>query len=315
MVGCLAIYLAIHGSAWQWNVSFSVLHFSGTPGALVWILPILVVYHITRILAAAGLLVTLSIFLSRFLKLESISARRTFLFLAFCSGVGWLAFPFGAFTSDFWVAEAYPFLSAYANPHFPLGLSLLLGIIILVEEKPALLNNLAIFLLSLILVSSCHLPLSLVGCWSSVWWCGSGSIVRCLPGKGSLLFYRWGAFRGLPAMVSQTYSVLQGWIAQNLTPSPPIWDFILSFSPIFLLAFVWRWTAWHSRQDTGNRLLILWFILGFLLIYFPFPLQRRFMLGFYIPAACLGVIGLQRITRIALENGCGPLHLFPFHIN
>jgi hypothetical protein len=114
-------------------------------------------------------------------------------------------------------------------------------------------------------------------------------------------------FAAYQLWVSQTYPVLQGWNAQNLTPSPPIWDFILSFSPIFLLALYGAWTAWHSRQDTGNRLLILWFVLGFLLIYFPFPLQRRFMLGFYIPAACLGVIGLQRITRDSTRKWLWPL--------
>ena len=42
------------------------------------------------------------------------------------SGVGWLAVVFGKFTSDFWVAEAYPFLSMYTNPHFSLGLGLMI---------------------------------------------------------------------------------------------------------------------------------------------------------------------------------------------
>jgi len=58
------------------------------------------------------------------------------------------------------------------------------------------------------------------------------------------------------------------------------------------------------------RLLILWFILGFVLIYFPFSLQRRFMLGFYIPAACLGVLGLQRITRDNVKKWMWPLTFF-----
>ena len=44
----------------------------------------------------------------------------------FGSGLGWISALFGGITSDFWVAEAYPFLSMYTNPHFPLGLGLLL---------------------------------------------------------------------------------------------------------------------------------------------------------------------------------------------
>ncbi len=58
------------------------------------------------------------------------------------------------------------------------------------------------------------------------------------------------------------------------------------------------------------RLLILWFIVGFVLIYFPFSLQRRFMLGFYIPSACLGVIGIQRITRNNAKKWLWPLTFF-----
>src|SRR3970282_2930738 len=35
----------------------------------------------------------------------------------------------GEFTSDLWGAEAYPFLSAYANPHFPIGLALVVWLL------------------------------------------------------------------------------------------------------------------------------------------------------------------------------------------
>ena len=110
--------------------------------------------------------------------------------------------------------------------------------------------------------------------------------------------------------ISETHPVLKGWNAQNLTPAPPIWDFILSFSPIFLLAIYGVWIAWKSRRETGMRLLILWFILGFLLVYFPFPLQRRFMLGFFIPVASLGVVGLQKITGGNFKKWLWPLTFF-----
>ena len=274
-------------------------------------LPSLVMFHLARILATGCLFWVLSVFLSRFLKLESISARKTFLLLAFCSGVGWLAFPLGAFTSDFWVAEAYPFLSSYANPHFPLGLALLLGIFILMEEKPVFLINIAIFLLSLLLAAVLPFGVVISGLLLfglAVWkWIEKKAIAWqrlisfVLGGAPFVLYQLW---------ISQTHPVLKGWNAQNITPSPLFWDFILSFSPIFLLALFGIWIAWQSRQDTGMRLLILWFILGFVLIYFPFSLQRRFMLGFYIPAACLGVLGLQRITRDNVKKWMWPLTFF-----
>jgi hypothetical protein len=275
-------------------------------------MPILVTFHAARVLASICLFWVLSVFLSRFLKLESTSARRIFLLLAFCSGVGWLAFPAGVFTSDFWVAEAYPFLSSYANPHFPLGLALVLGIFILIDERPGVFRISAIFGLSLFL--AVVLPFGVViaamllfglAVWQwiekkGVAW--QGLIAFGLGGVPFVLYQEW---------VSLTHPVLQGWNAQNLTPSPPIWDFILSFSPIFLLAIYGVWVAWQSRhQGSGMRLLILWFILGLVLIYFPFSLQRRFMFGFYIPAACLGVVGLQKITQDNARKWLWPLIFF-----
>jgi hypothetical protein len=307
--------------SWQFTLPYTAEPGSGTYLFLFYLflghvarwlnLPLLVIFHAARIMAAIGLFWVLSAFLSRFLKLESTSARRIFLLLAFCSGMGWLAFPLGAFTADFWVAEAYPFLSSYANPHFPLGLALLLGIFIFIEERPDGLRNSAIFLMSLLLavilpfgVMVCALLLVGLAVWKwieikRVAW--PGLISFGLGGVPFVLYQEW---------VSQTHPVLQGWNAQNLTPSPPMWDFILSFSPIFLLAIYGVWVAWQSRANTGMRLLVLWFILGFVLIYFPFSLQRRFMLGYYIPAACLGVIGLQRFTRDHTRKWMWPLTFF-----
>ncbi len=307
--------------SWQFTLPYTAEPGSGTYLFLFYLFlghvarwlnaPLLVIFHAARILAVVCLFWVLSVFLRRFLKLESTSARRIYLLLAFCSGIGWLAFPLGAFTSDFWVAEAYPFLSAYANPHFPLGLALLLGIFILIEESPGALRNGAIFLISLLLavilpfgVIVCALLLVGLAVWQwidtrQVAW--QGIVSFGLGGVPFVVYQEW---------VSLTHPVLQGWNAQNLTPSPPIWDFILSFSPIFLLAIYGVWVAWQSRQATGMRLLVLWFILGLVLIYFPFSLQRRFMLGFYIPAACLGVIGLQRLTRERARKWMWPLTFF-----
>jgi hypothetical protein len=309
--------------SWQFTLPYTAIPGSGTYLFLFYLflghlarwlhVPLLIMFHAARVLACACLLWVLSVFLWRFLKMELTSARRTFLLLAFCSGVGWLAFPLGAFTSDFWVAEAYPFLSSYANPHFPLGLALLLGIFILIDESHGILwRNIAIFLLSLsmaivlpfgVVISALLLFGLMVWNWidkKEIAW--QGLISFGLGGVPFVLYQEW---------ISQTHPVLRGWNAQNLTPSPPLWDFVLSFSPILLLAIYGVWVAWQARhQGSGMRLLILWFILGFLLIYFPFSLQRRFMLGFYIPAACLGILGLERITRNQTKKWLWPLTFF-----
>ena len=72
-----------------------------------------------------------------------------FLLVSLGSGFGWLGLV--GFTSDFWVAEAYPFLASYSNPHFILGLALILSIIILSENHDHYLKWPGIFFLSLAL--------------------------------------------------------------------------------------------------------------------------------------------------------------------
>jgi len=55
---------------------------------------------------------------------------RAFLLITLGSGMGWLIFLIGRLTSDFWVAEAYGFLSMFSSPHFSFGLAILLSILV-----------------------------------------------------------------------------------------------------------------------------------------------------------------------------------------
>jgi len=88
-------------------------------------LSLIVVFHITRVLCAIFLLWTLNFGFKRIFKKPKMQTLG-FAIAVLGSGVGWLAVVFGKFTSDFWVAEAYPFLSMYTNPHFRLGLGLMI---------------------------------------------------------------------------------------------------------------------------------------------------------------------------------------------
>jgi hypothetical protein len=96
--------------------------------------------------------------------------------------------------------------------------------------------------------------------------------------------------------VAYSHPVLAGWNAQNLTPSPPLWDFLLSFSPVLWLALPGAWSAWRSDNRRRHSLLV-WAGLGLLLLYLPSGLQRRFMLGLFIPLAGLAVLGLGQLAN------------------
>ena len=117
-------------------------------------LPLVATFHAARVIS--GLLMYLCLY--RFLShaFEQAHVRLfAFILAAIGSGMGWIALVFGQFTSDFWVAEAYPYLSAFSNPHFPLALALILLLLTFTEGKysglPNWLAGLLSFFLAIIL--------------------------------------------------------------------------------------------------------------------------------------------------------------------
>ena len=93
-------------------------------------LSLLSIFHTARILGSLAMLWSLWEFYKVVFPTQW-SRRLAFVASSMGSGMGWLVINRGLITSDFWISEAYPFLSAYANPHFPLGLSLILGLMII----------------------------------------------------------------------------------------------------------------------------------------------------------------------------------------
>jgi hypothetical protein len=267
-------------------------------------LPLIWAFHLARLISAGLLLFALLHFFDRLFCDRPDLYRIAFWLTAIGSGMGWLILFLGPTPTDFWVAEAYPFLAMFSNPHFPAGLALLVGSFTLLMESGAQFRAarllLAGLLISIILPFALAVALLVAAAWLIWTWLETRRFewlpVFCLGVLGGpfLLYQFW---------VAQVDPVLAGWNAQNITPSPPIWDFLCSFSPALLLAPFGAFALWKMKQNAGRRIIIAWFVLGLLLVYFPFPLQRRFMLGFFIPSAVLAVFGLdflrQRFTRIA----------------
>jgi hypothetical protein len=260
-------------------------------------LPLVVMYHLARMISAVLLFWALISFIRMIFKNDSTLWNKALLLTIFGSGIGWLAIPFGGFTSDFWVAEAYPFLSAYATPHFALGLAILL-VLLEFSQKPvsapiALLSFVLSFLLAIIQpfgVVIAAVVIAANAAWKSweqrkITW---EPLALVLVGGGIPLLYQfWTIY---------TDPLLTAWNAQNLTPAPPVWDLLFSLSPAVLFAFFAAYSVLRHK-DTGHlRIVIIWLAASFLLIFFPFNLQRRFMLGMYIPAALLAVAALGPLT-------------------
>lgn len=260
-------------------------------------LPLLMVFHGFRILGT-GLLLTS---LARFFHLTFSSSRNkrlAFSLAALGSGLGWLAIPWGLFTADFWVAEMYPFLSAYANPHFPLGLATMMVLIKPGKKTPSwvwgvLTGLLAMFLPFGVVIVILLQTVSLIVEYLSL---ENGSFIEMVK-RREFKILMWIGGCGLPLLiyemwVTSTDPVLAVWHAQNLTPSPPIWNTVLSLSPPLLFALLGIKRTWNKPSA---RHLVYWMILGAALAYFPWSLQRRFLLGYYIPLSGMAIFGLEKI--------------------
>ncbi len=241
----------------------------------------------------------------------------------FGSGLGWLVVVFGGFSMDFWVAEAFPFLSAFSNPHFALGLALMLVLLTLpAADRPAgahsiltgALNLAAGVVLAVTAPFGAVIVLVVLALWLGWmvldWQCDSSQTTtgrtflpasRQVPGFYPVLWRFLLTLAGAaPWLVydiwlTSVHPQLATWNAQNLTPSAPVWDLLLSISPTCLLALYSIAKTLRSRNET-LRLLMIWFGVGLVLTYLPLGLQRRFMMGLYLPAAGLAVYALQALA-------------------
>jgi hypothetical protein len=305
--------------------------------------PIAIAYHVARLAGALFMIYAIFRFYAAILS-ESRQVWLAFGLALLGGGIGWLALPTGAVTADFWVAEAYPFLSAYANPHFPLTLGLLLwtltppGVDTAISAPVNLVRTVLqgwkiaplVFLLALISPFAVVIAGLVLG----------GVIVlgyllddRVLSPAGRQYLGRlvWTSVIGAPVLVYDQWATmrspqLSAWNAQNVTPAPAPWDFLLSFSPLLILAALGVWRLLRDRRVLGQAAFdpwlvpIVWVVLGILLLYTPLNLQRRFILGLYAPLCALAVWGVAwlagsqprrfRLIAIALFILVLPTNLF-----
>jgi len=273
------------------------------------------VFHLVRIISA-GLLAVLLYHLAVKTSSRITGSIWGFTLLLLGSGSGWLLSLGGELGADFWVAEAYPFLSSYATPHFALGLALLVWIFLEAaryrSRGRSILAVCLSFCLSIIApfgVVVAAVVLVAVSAWEFFTRSKYRPAAKTTPDELEFrekwlppAFYALVnvLIGGVPFLIYQLLAirldpVLSGWNAQNLTPSLPGWNVVVSMSPAILAGILWMLTAWRRKHEI-NMLCCIWLLSGVILLYVPFDLQRRFMMGLFIPAACLAGLGIQALA-------------------
>jgi hypothetical protein len=283
---------------------FTYYLFLGRLSALLG-LPLILTYHLARVVNSFSLLFLIYLFVSLF-GLDGRSRRTAFLLLSLSSGLGWLAVPFNVLAPDLWVPEAITFYSIFANPHFPLAVALMLltfAFIIapvqvgskdgqLSRGKETILAALSSLLLGIVQ------PFCVLTVYSVL---ASYFILRLLKERR----LPWPEIlRGMVAgvvtapIIAYDYyvytfnPVLHAWSEQNITLSPPLWEYALAYGFVLALAVGGAVVA-TRRQSKADLFLLAWVIVNGLLLYAPFSLQRRLVTGLHVPLCILASMALS----------------------
>jgi MYXO-CTERM domain-containing protein len=280
------------------------------------------VLHLSRVANGAFLLWVVYYVAAHFFE-NLAQLRFSFLLIAIGSGFGWLVSFAGAMPTDMWVPEGYVFYSLFANPHFPLAIALL-ALILLWSVTPW--NSTRIHPRRLVGVAACTVGLGIVQpfClltagavllpYALVRWVGRKRIPWSVLASGVTL-----GLCGLPFVLNSYLAstqnpMLAAWSAQNQTPSPPPWDYVLGYGLVLLLALAGAWVAIRRRSER-DVFLLTWAIVNVVLLYIPFSLQRRLVLGLIVPLGLLGAIGwwalpLRRVRTSVVLAASGVTHFF-----
>jgi hypothetical protein len=258
-------------------------------------LPNIIIFHAARVINGTLLFFILIRFIEDYSKPDDLFY--TLALLIFGSGLGWIPLFFGYITSDFKIPEIYPFLSSFTNPHFPLAIGLMILILMQYQGNfrykvitlGILSGLLAVIQPFCLIISVAVLVILTLVEWREITRIKIYSLFSIV----------------LPALIYGVYlfsitnnnEAIKSWNLQNLTPSPQIWDLLLSLAPLIFLAI----PGIYFVIKIKNRKLypiVIWLLMALAMAYFPINLQRRLLIGIYIPVCILGVHGLISLIRL-----------------
>jgi hypothetical protein len=261
-------------------------------------------FHAARLFDGSVLLFTLYGFMARFFA--DVSRRRfAFLLAAVGGGIGWLTALLGHLTPDLLQPEMFPFLSILANVHFPLAMAALLWLFdLLVTGDPDNCRRVwaRLILGTVILALMAPYGLITIGAVGALWVAAQYLIKRSIPRE---LLVRLvcvvaiaAPFLGLYAWALSANITLAGPDRQDLTLSPPPWDYLMAFGLVLVPALLSLGMALRGglrslMTDADEFLLITWILVTVILIYLPIVTQqRRYSVALFVPIAILAARGM-----------------------
>lgn len=307
---------------------FPVQGFYVALGALANITPFSLpaVYHIARFVLTVCMVLAIWAFASRFFDKPS---ERWFalLFGTLVGGWSWLLLIFDpaltANTSpiEFWLTDAFNLFGALYMPHFAAAITLQIVVMLTydrwvrasqVETNNRQLPTLVILTLALaaesiiqpyvvllfgpllVILTAYHIFSAKRLSFRQALW-----LVIPLGVHGGLTLYQYAIISSDPIWAAFT--------SQNQTLSPLVTYYLLAYLP-FLIPII-PGARVFMLDDADDRwwMPILWVALVAMLLYAPFPTQRRYLLGVQTPLAILAAYGWSRSILPRLKRPRRPL--------
>ncbi len=305
--GSWLFHLEYTPEAQQGSFTYTFYLALGHLAALVGLPPVLM-FHLARLAAGWGLLLVAFRFIAAVTP-DHKERRLAFILVMTASGLGWLGAMLDLFPIDLWVPEAFVPYSLFANPHFPLTMLLMLLIFQAVAWpgpgwRPLLWTGLAA------LAQAIVLPFTLLTTWAVLGlYLGWLYLVTArLPWRQIWLTLTAGLFP-LPIILyhywlSVANPLIEAWVAQDVNITPGPLNVGLGYGLVGLLALGGAWhIARRGRTDPrpGEGLVLSWAVATLVIIYIPFSLQRRLIIGLHIPLCILAALGLRRWLAAGLK--------------
>ncbi len=249
------------------------------------------VFHLSRMVNAIILFLTLWLTLPSLVAARRLTSTWMMTIVCLGGGLGWILLPTGIVPGDFWVAEAFPFLASFTNPHFPLAIACLLGMIWAWKEKSLPIRygmmGLGAFLLAIIQPFG-NVVLGLVLGMDWIW----GLLKRKSTWKRDGIALVIFILTGLPYMIYSVWvvagdSAFSNWNQQNITPGLTPLNWVFTFSPALILALIHLYQS-RKQQLNQSRVFVIWMITAIVLSLLPVQWQRRFLIALVIPLSYLG---------------------------
>jgi hypothetical protein len=286
--------------------------------ALGWIctltgLPVIWIWHLSRIVFGFLLLLSSYLFIAFFLK-DKAQRLVCYLLVCFSAGFGWLVLLTGRFTIlgfdliDFKMPEAHIFFTILTFPHFALGANLLLIIFVL-----ALLFHRTRRFKYIVLAGLAGLAMGIVHPYNILIVAGTLCIwlaiifwrERRFPTREALGTILFGLMTLPPFLyylhVFSTNPAFAAWATQSGSPSPHPVHYLLGYGPLLILALPGMLHL-SRKGDVESLLPLTWVVVVAVLTYAPMKQQRRMVEGVHIPLSLLATIGLYTYYLPRLEG-------------